>query len=44
MTTHDQILVQGIVQGVGFRPFIYSLAVRESLKGKVLNTAGGVLI
>ncbi len=44
MTTHVQIVVQGIVQGVGFRPFIYSLAIRESLKGKVLNTPEGVLI
>ena len=44
MSTRVQILVQGIVQGVGFRPFIYSLAVKESLKGRVLNTANGVLI
>ncbi|MCA1564384.1 MAG: carbamoyltransferase HypF [Acidobacteria bacterium] len=44
MTTRVQILVQGIVQGVGFRPFVYSLAVRESLRGQVLNTSGGVLI
>ena len=44
MTTRVQILAEGIVQGVGFRPFIYSLAVRESLKGKVLNTPEGVLI
>lgn len=44
MTTRVQIHVRGIVQGVGFRPFIYSLAVRESLKGKVLNTTAGVLI
>ncbi|MCA1632884.1 MAG: carbamoyltransferase HypF [Acidobacteria bacterium] len=44
MITRVQILVRGIVQGVGFRPFVYSLAVKESLKGRVLNTADGVLI
>jgi hydrogenase maturation protein HypF len=44
MTTRTQILVRGIVQGVGFRPFIYSLAGKGSLKGKVLNNATGVLI
>ncbi len=44
MTTRVQILVRGIVQGVGFRPFVYSLAVEASLKGVVFNTAGGVLI
>ena len=44
MVERVKILVRGIVQGVGFRPFVYSLAVRRSLKGRVLNTAGGVLI
>ncbi len=39
-----QILVRGIVQGVGFRPFIYSLAKKKSLKGQVLNNSIGVLI
>ncbi|RLB02856.1 MAG: hypothetical protein DRG55_01885, partial [Deltaproteobacteria bacterium] len=32
-----QILIQGIVQGVGFRPFVYGLAKRWGLKGWVLN-------
>jgi hydrogenase maturation protein HypF len=36
--------VRGIVQGVGFRPFVYSLALRHSLKGLVLNDTAGVLI
>lgn len=36
--------VNGIVQGVGFRPFVYKLAQSLSLKGTVLNTAAGVLI
>lgn len=34
--------VQGIVQGVGFRPFIYRLANRYSLSGYVTNTPTGV--
>lgn len=44
MVERVQIIVRGIVQGVGFRPFVYSLAVRRSLTGRVLNTSGGVLI
>ena len=36
--------IEGIVQGVGFRPFVYTLAKRFHLKGFVLNTAQGVLI
>jgi len=38
------INVSGIVQGVGFRPFIYSLAKKYSLKGFVLNNTLGVKI
>lgn len=34
--------VNGIVQGVGFRPFIYQLARRCRLTGYVVNTARGV--
>ena len=34
--------VQGIVQGVGFRPFIYHLALERGLKGYVANTSFGV--
>ncbi|GIV66166.1 MAG: carbamoyltransferase HypF [Bellilinea sp.] len=39
-----RVLVRGIVQGVGFRPFIYSLAQKNSLKGWVRNTSGNVEI
>jgi hydrogenase maturation protein HypF len=36
------IHVTGIVQGVGFRPFVYGLAVRMHLSGWVRNTSAGV--
>ena len=38
------ISVRGIVQGVGFRPFVYALARRHSLSGFVRNDAEGVHI
>lgn len=44
MAIRNQIIVRGIVQGVGFRPFIYGLAIKYALKGQVLNNGGGVLI
>ena len=37
-----RIHISGIVQGVGFRPFVYNLAARLSLKGWVRNTSAGV--
>jgi hydrogenase maturation protein HypF len=36
--------VTGIVQGVGFRPFVFGLAQRRGLAGFVLNDGLGVLI
>ncbi|MFB0774540.1 carbamoyltransferase HypF [Aeromonas salmonicida] len=36
--------IDGIVQGVGFRPFVYGLALRHALTGYVLNDASGVTI
>ncbi len=39
-----QIRVHGIVQGVGFRPFVYNLAEKLGLAGYVLNSSAGVLI
>ena len=38
------IRVRGIVQGVGFRPFVYRLAREHSISGRVRNTAAGVII
>src|ERR1700690_314797 len=39
-----QIEVSGIVQGVGFRPYIYRLATGRQLKGTIRNTSAGVTI
>ena len=36
--------VTGIVQGVGFRPFVYGLAGRYGLGGFVLNDGAGVVV
>jgi hydrogenase maturation protein HypF len=39
-----RISVRGIVQGVGFRPFVFQLAAKYSLKGWVCNTSEDVKI
>ena len=44
MESACSIRVQGIVQGVGFRPFVYRLARSQSLTGWVLNGEQGVEI
>jgi len=44
MLKHFHIRVNGIVQGVGFRPFIYRLALEHNIKGYVLNDTEGVTI
>ncbi len=38
------IEIRGVVQGVGFRPFIYNLASSMQLRGQVSNNGYGVLI
>jgi hydrogenase maturation protein HypF len=40
----QRISVRGVVQGVGFRPFVYRLARNHGLTGWVLNHSGGVEI
>jgi len=44
MAERAQIAVSGVVQGVGFRPYVYALASGLGLTGYVTNTADGVLI
>lgn len=39
-----EITVSGLVQGIGFRPYIYRLARDWSLRGNVSNTSEGVTI
>ena len=39
-----QVQVQGIVQGVGFRPFVWQRAKRFQLTGWVFNHSAGVTI
>jgi len=44
MDVRRQIEVSGIVQGVGFRPYIYRLATTRKLSGTIRNTSAGVTI
>ncbi|MBO0784380.1 MAG: acylphosphatase, partial [Ktedonobacteraceae bacterium] len=39
-----RISIQGIVQGVGFRPFVYGQARQRDLAGFVLNDSAGVTV
>lgn len=43
-TRRIRITVNGIVQGVGFRPFVYRLACTRSIQGFIRNTPSGVVI
>ncbi len=43
-TVRQRLTVRGVVQGVGFRPFVYGLAVKHGLSGFVGNDSGGVFI
>ncbi|WP_425107365.1 carbamoyltransferase HypF [Ancylobacter sp.] len=40
----EEIIVRGIVQGVGFRPFVWRLAQRLGLDGEVSNRGDAVVI
>src|SRR5208282_3454403 len=44
MEVRRQIEVSGIVQGVGFRPYVYRLATGRNLRGTIRNTSAGVTI
>lgn len=43
-TERLRISVEGVVQGVGFRPFVYGLAERLGIRGFVTNRTGDVVI
>jgi hydrogenase maturation protein HypF len=44
LTTRLQLRIRGVVQGVGFRPYVYNLARRHGLVGFVLNSPRGVFV
>jgi hydrogenase maturation protein HypF len=44
LLTRKRLSVRGVVQGVGFRPYVYNLAHSLRLSGFILNTSAGVLI
>ena len=43
-TERAKVAVRGLVQGVGFRPFVYRLATEMRLNGWVVNSPQGVFI
>ena len=44
MIVSKEINITGLVQGIGFRPAIYRIAIRYNLHGKVMNNNTGVII
>ncbi len=44
ITVGTKLAINGIVQGVGFRPFVFQRAQHYGLKGNVANTSSGVII
>ncbi|WP_405165718.1 Sua5/YciO/YrdC/YwlC family protein [Nocardia sp. NBC_01499] len=47
MTAHRsrrRVVVRGVVQGVGFRPFVYTTAAELALSGSVSNDSSGVIV
>ncbi len=44
MVKRLKCFITGVVQGVGFRPFVYRLASELNLKGFVLNSESGVIL
>jgi hydrogenase maturation protein HypF len=44
MQVRREIRVSGIVQGVGFRPYVFELATKLDLSGTIRNTSAGVTI
>jgi hydrogenase maturation protein HypF len=40
----ERVCVRGVVQGVGFRPFVYTAAAAHGLSGSVRNDSSGAII
>jgi hydrogenase maturation protein HypF len=43
-SVRKRIEIRGVVQGVGFRPFVYRIAQRFGMRGWVLNSPDGVAV
>lgn len=43
-SARERLLVHGVVQGVGFRPFVHSLATDLGLSGWIGNDSAGVVV
>jgi len=44
LEVNKKLTITGVVQGVGFRPFVYQLALRYRLNGTIANSTSGVKI
>lgn len=44
MQSRVKVEIDGLVQGIGFRPFVYNLAVQNGLTGFTYNDPGGVVL
>ena len=44
LEVNKKLTITGVVQGVGFRPFVYQLANRYHLHGYILNSTSGVSV
>ncbi|MFK5854664.1 MAG: carbamoyltransferase HypF [Bacteroidota bacterium] len=44
MIISKEITIKGLVQGVGFRPSVYRIAIKHNLHGTVVNNNTGVII
>ncbi|MFA6281277.1 MAG: acylphosphatase, partial [Candidatus Omnitrophota bacterium] len=44
MKKRIRLQIRGIVQGVGFRPYVYKLAKKFSLAGHIFNDTKGVVV
>jgi len=42
MVQRTKAIINGVVQGIGFRPFVYNLAKQNRLCGYIVNTSAGV--